>query len=147
MRIPGVRTREASSLGVNMTSMIDVVFLLLIFFLCTANFQTLEELLPATLRAPGTTADLPAVPELEDLEEVVIRITQPRGRPRWEINGTAYDEWNRVRAILAELARIHAAVPVILDVDREVPLGQMIDVYDACRLARFTDIRFAAEAH
>lgn len=128
-----------------MTPMIDVVFLLLIFFLCTANFQTLEEILPSLLRAPGTTTQAPVTPELEDLEEIVLQIHQAEGVPSWELQGNAYDQWPPVLAILRELAELENRLPVILDVDGDVELGEMIDVYDACRQVGFVDIRFAAE--
>ena len=36
------------------------------------------------------------------------------------------------------------SLPVILDVGGEVPLGDMIDVYDLCRLVRFERIEFAS---
>ena len=40
--------RGRTSLDNMMTPMIDVVFLLLIFFLTTASFQRLEKLLPSS---------------------------------------------------------------------------------------------------
>ncbi|MBR6480362.1 MAG: biopolymer transporter ExbD, partial [Thermoguttaceae bacterium] len=43
-----------------MTSMIDVIFLLLIFFVLTANFNEIEMFLRMNLSAPGEGA--PAVP-------------------------------------------------------------------------------------
>ncbi len=49
--------------SVSMTPMIDVVFLLLIFFVCKASFQIAEAVLPSPLATGGTTAvELP--PEL-----------------------------------------------------------------------------------
>ena len=38
---------------VKMTPMIDVIFLLLIFFVCTASFRAVEEVLPTNLSLPG----------------------------------------------------------------------------------------------
>lgn len=144
MRSPAAKRRESTPMGLNMTSMIDVVFLLLIFFVCTTSFESLEELLPTTLRGPGATALAQRSPELQDLEDVTIHIALVEGAPRWEINGTAYDEWRQVRQILAELAGLQANLPVILNVRDDVPLGDMIDVYDACRVVGFSDVRFAA---
>jgi biopolymer transport protein ExbD len=46
--------------------------------------------------------------------------------------------------VLGEVAQIDASLPVILDVDGQVPLGDMIDVYDLSRLVGFDRIQFAA---
>ncbi|MEA1952290.1 MAG: biopolymer transporter ExbD, partial [Planctomycetota bacterium] len=46
MRRPSYHREGRERLDVKMTPMIDVIFLLLIFFVCTASFQMLEEVLP-----------------------------------------------------------------------------------------------------
>ena len=57
-----------------MTPMIDVIFLLLTFFLLTANFRTPEDFLPLTLPS-NSQADLPGV-----IEPLAIRISaNPKG--------------------------------------------------------------------
>ncbi|HBT77287.1 MAG TPA: hypothetical protein DEB39_10285, partial [Planctomycetaceae bacterium] len=62
----------------NMTPMIDVIFLLLIFFICTASFQRIEQLLSANLALPGTsrTETLDERPKTVDVAR--IRITYDR---------------------------------------------------------------------
>ncbi len=146
MRRPASRFGRAVSSTVNMTPMIDVVFLLLIFFVCTASFQTLEELLPATLRSPGVTTASPLPPEIQELDEVLIRVTVQEGILRWTVNETPYADWQQFRQIVLELAQLQSNLPVTLDVQGQVSLGKMIDVYDLCRMAGFTEIRFAAQA-
>lgn len=128
-----------------MTPMIDVVFLLLIFFLCTANFQVLEELLPTNLLAQGAiAADLPPNLEVEELEEVIVKVARPGGRTTWTINDNRYTRRDEVRDVLFTLGSLESALPVLLDVDGDVPLGDVIDLYDLCRLAGFDQVQFAA---
>jgi biopolymer transport protein ExbD len=147
MRRPAYRASETTTMGVNMTPMIDVVFQLLIFFVCTTSFQALEELLPTGLQAPGVTGRIARRPaEIEDLEEVIIKVGWQDGAPRWEINDHQCRRHDELRSLLAEVASIGRELPVILDVDGQVPLGTMIDSFDLCRLAGFRDIRFAANA-
>ena len=130
-----------------MTPMIDVVFQLLIFFICTMNFQALEEILPTNLRASsGVGAQVPLDPELAELEEIVVRIVFRDGATQWLINDRPYPQLKLVRGVLAQLAQIRTDLPVILDVEADVPLGDVIDVYDVCRLAGFDKIHFAAKA-
>jgi len=129
-----------------MTPMIDVVFQLLIFFICTANFRILEELLPTTL-AVGTNAAAAAAPAEPELEHVVVRAARAEGQTRWIVNGRPCDSLGDVGTVLRAVAEIDRALPVILDVAGEVPLGDMIEVYDVARLAGFERIQFAARTN
>jgi biopolymer transport protein ExbD len=141
------KPRTPSKMDVKMTPMIDVVFQLLIFFVCTVSFQALEEILPADLQAPegqGTTK--PLDPALEELEEVVIRVVSEEGRTAWVLNERTYADLASLRGTLGQLVRIRSDLPVILDIDATVPMGDVIDVYDACRVAGFDRVQFAAKA-
>lgn len=130
-----------------MTPLIDVVFLLLIFFVCTASFQIVEQNLPSSLRlATGAgTEQIEVDPRLQDLEDVIIKIFWVDGAPSWEINGERRASLAEVRQVLEAIASIDTSVPVILDVDNAVPLGHVIDVYDLSRAAGFQSIQFAAD--
>ncbi|MBL9123822.1 MAG: biopolymer transporter ExbD [Planctomycetaceae bacterium] len=144
MRRPPEFQPDSSRFDINMTPMIDVVFQLLIFFVCTTNFQVLEELLPSNLLGPGSVAAAAVPPELEDLEEVVIKLTVEQGAPRWQVNQRAYTRWTELRSVLAALAGLSSDLPVILDISPDVSLGNVIDLYDLCRLAGFEKVQFAA---
>ena len=127
-----------------MTPMIDVIFLLLIFFVCTASFQAVEQILPTNLSLPGSiAADVPLDPELEDLDEIVVKILWHDGRASWRINSRDYVRLLDVRAVLAAAARVKIDLPVILDVDPDVPLERVIDVYDLCRQIGLEKVQFA----
>jgi hypothetical protein len=51
-----------------------------------------------------------------------------------------------VQELLSAAANANRSVPVTLDVGGAVPLGDMIDVYDLCRLLRLEKIEFAVES-
>jgi len=144
MRVPLSR-QSNRRIDVTMTPMIDIVFLLLIFFLCTASFQIVEKVLPTPLSTSGT-AELPQEiePELAELEEVVIQLRWTAGQPTWVINERVYASIDDVRQTLTALAGLQADLPVILDVADEAPLGAVVDLYDICRLAGFEKVQFAA---
>jgi biopolymer transport protein ExbD len=147
MRRPPSHHDDRRRLDVKMTPMIDVIFLLLIFFVCTASFQPPEEVLPTHLRMPGTTeSPVEVEPEWEDLDEIVVAILWREGRPAWEINGRECAHLGEVRAVLAAMAEVKIDVPVILDVDGIVPLEHVIDVYDLCRQIGLERVQFAASA-
>ena len=145
MRIPHSSTLQRD-FDVSMTPMIDVVFLLLIFFVCTASFQVVESILPSPLSLPGQ-AEIAVPPELTepDLERVLINVSQAADEVTLKVNGQACESLQRLSEMLSALARIDRTLPVLLDIEDSTPLGTAIDVYDRCRLAQFDRIQFVAE--
>ena len=79
-----------------------------------------------------------------DFDEIVIRILWTGDAPAWRVNDAPVATLAEVRDYLARIARIKTDAPVILDPDPEVPLGDVIDVYDAARLESFEKVHFAA---
>jgi biopolymer transport protein ExbD len=145
MRQPEKRRDGLDSLEVPMTPMIDVVFQLMIFFVCTVSFRATEELLPANLLAAGAVpVESPLEPELEDLERIVVRIVSEGATIAWTVNDRPCGSLDQVRDLLYSAAELASDLPIVLDVDGEIPLGEVVDVYDLCRLAGFKKIQFAA---
>jgi biopolymer transport protein ExbD len=146
MRLPSHHGRTETDVA--MTPMIDVVFQLLIFFICTANFQLEEELLPMGLAAKGSLqADSPPEEMEPEPHRVVVRATRADGRTQWIVNEQPIDSLAGVQGLLRAATTADALVPVTLDVAGDVPLGDMIDVYDLCRITGLQKIEFAVEAN
>ncbi len=130
-----------------MTPMIDVIFLLLIFFVCTSSFQPPEEVLPTNMSLPGSTSESVQIDPLEeDLDEIVVKVMWREGGPRWEVNQRQYQQLDQVGGVLNAVAGFQADLPVILDVEGIVPMENVIDVYDLCRQIGLQRIQFAAAA-
>ncbi len=146
MRRESVYTQRRSELDVKMTPMIDVVFLLLVFFVWTASFHIVEHLLPSSVSAVrGTQPSDPTTPPPEkDFDDVVIRIDWLDTRPGWRVNEERMTTLDDVRASLAGIATVKPDAPVILHPDQDVPLGHVIDVYDITRMEGFDKVQFAA---
>ena len=144
MRRPPYHREDQGRIEVKMTPMIDVIFLLLIFFVCTAGFQVVEEILPTNLSLPGSVdTEVEIDPLEEDLDEITVKIFQRGNRPAWQVNGRDYDRLEQVGAVLSAAAEIKIDLPVILDVDAEVPIEDVIDVCDLCRQIGLQRIQFA----
>lgn len=129
---------RSTSVDSVMTPMIDVVFLLLIFFLTTASFQKLERQLPAASASepegsPSGKAPQPSDSDVADFNDIVIKIFLANGGVRYSLQSepvAGFDDLaTRVQAVL----RIRADVPVIIDPDNQVPSGEAIKVYDMIR--------------
>jgi len=137
-------TQQRISLA--MTPMIDVVFLLLIFFVCTASFQPIEAVLPSDLVLSGAGSISAPVEATPELEEIVIRCAPQAGRTLWTVNDAPCPTRADLQGMLAALAGIDVALPVIVDAEGPTPLGDVIAAYDASRQAGFVAVRFAASA-
>ena len=89
MRRPSIFTDRREPLDVKMTPMIDVVFLLLIFFVWTASFHIVEHILPSSVSEiignDSLSPNEPPPPEA-DFHDVIVRVLWSDGRvklARW----------------------------------------------------------------
>lgn len=142
MKIPNSRTSTDISENM-MTSMIDVVFLLLVFFVCAATGQVHEALLPQKLPEGGvkSTSVVEVEPGAPDKIWIELK-TSDIGQTLMLMNETEYDSFAALRETLSALAAVAPENPVILNIGPEVPAGDMIRVYDTCRAAGFQVINF-----
>jgi biopolymer transport protein ExbD len=146
MRIPSQRLRRGSLDNESMTPMIDVVFLLLIFFVVASIGQKPDALLPAVM-APGVTEtdiELPP-PDADQLPvtDIQIRLSQSAERQLLiELNDrrvTGAELRQRLKLLSDQDPRSR----IILDVRDEVLVQQFITVYEFCQTLAFESISFA----
>jgi len=146
MRPPANHNSRAIEL--QMTPLIDVVFLLLVFFLWTSSFERPEADLSSALVLPPLaeiTGGSDAPPPLYD--EITIRLVQVAGREAAEIRMN--DQVIADRAALADRLRqitaLGAQPAVVVHPDAEVSMGVAIAVYDAVRAAGIDEVLFAVQ--
>ena len=146
MRRPTYTTRR-TAVDLQLTPMIDCVFLLMIYFIFSSNFDVPEESLPSQLSAASgsgaASTENPPPPEA-DFEDVVVRILWKGTTPAWTVNDSPVPSLAALRQALAQVARIKRDAPVILHPDPDVPLGNVIEVYDISRIVGFEKVQFAA---
>ncbi len=148
MRIPSTHSRSDRSRDNDvMTPMIDIVVLLLIFFVVAAAGQVHESLLPTELTAAGGIEASEPLDRDPWIVEVWLKLrTTNEGQTVIDMNGTEYADVKQLAAPLDELAQLSADSPVILDIGPEVPMQDVIAVYDLSRAAGFESVNFAAKA-
>lgn len=148
MKIPSAQHGRRSELKIELTPMIDCVFLLMIYFIWTSSFAIVEDVLPSRLSVAAGTSATPTTqappPPDADFDNVVVRILYTGGAPDWTVNDAPVGSLADLRAHLRAIAGIKNDAPVILHPDPEVDLGNVIEAYDAARIAGFERVQFAA---
>ena len=118
---------------VNLTPMLDVVFIMLIFFIVTASF--VKEAGIDVTRPPAATA------ERKERGNILVAITE---------NDQIWIDRRQVdpRALRANIERLHAENPggsVVIQADKGSKNGLLVQVMDAARLAGVSSVSLAAE--
>jgi biopolymer transport protein ExbD len=127
------RNREQEESEVNLTPMLDVVFIMLIFFIVTASF--VKEAGIDISRPPAATA------ERKERGNILVAITD---------NDQIWIDRRQVdpRALRANIERLHAENPqgsVVIQADKASKNGLLVQVMDAARLAGVKNVSLAAE--
>jgi len=147
MRRPSTFLDRRTPVDLQLTPMIDCVFLLMIYFIWASSFNIAEQSLPSQLSAAASgntaTSDTPPPPEA-DFDDVVVRVLWTGSGPIWQVNEAPIASLVQLRATLDQIARIKRDAPVILHPDPDVPLGDVIDVFDIARMVGFEKVQFAA---
>ncbi len=147
MRRPSPLLSRGSETDMNatMTPMIDVVFLLLVFFVWTASFQIIEKILPSQMSAQMGSDPVEQVEPLpeQDFDNIVVRIGYDGSAPTWTINEEPISSLDDVQTHLTAVASVKRDAPVILHPDAIVPLGYVIEAYDVAKIVGFQKVSFA----
>ncbi len=118
---------------VDLTPLIDVVFILLIFFILSASFVQ-DKLIPV---------DRPSAQSSEQSVGKTLQVTLDKQGQLWFKNDTVSIKQ------LAELARIKSLeetnITAILNADEAVSAGKLVQVIDALRLAGVEHVAVATQ--
>ena len=147
MKVPASRSRE--ELEVKMTPMIDVVFLLLVFFVWTSSFEKPEYDLPgAVAETPvGGSSENPVdTPPVESFDELVIRIAINNGSSTIELGGDPLSGIDELGERIKEVTNLGVQPPVIVDPDDDVTMDLAVNVYDVVRQSGADRVLFALTA-
>lgn len=138
MKTNYTNSRSRTSLDSMMTPMIDVVFLLLVFFLTTASFQRPEKLLPGAVSAEsksmlGPNESPVEIPPVDDLSDCVIKIRLQDGSLVYRWNEAPVESLDALRQRIQAALQVRADIPIIVDPDDAVLAGDALRVYDIAK--------------
>ena len=137
---------EIEDVKLELTPMIDVTFLLLIFFICTMKFKVLEGKLVTNLPKDVGVNSSPVDDILEKVEiDILVDKTRPEGF-KVAINSVVVQDlktfYNRIVAFIRNDAETRATLYPREGVNYE----QVVKVVDQLLAANLTDITFAGVA-
>lgn len=136
--VRGVETEEP---GFQMAPMIDIVFQLIIFFMCASSFAILESQMDVNLPARAEVK-----PAEKTIEEVFINILADK---TVLANGRQYDsagskDLPELKTMLTELASVFKDQVVIIQGEWQVPHERVVQVLNACAAAKIKNVSFVA---
>ena len=127
------KTPAGEDTGIDLTPMLDVVFIMLIFFIVTTSF----------VKESGIQVNRPnaATAEKKERANILIAISE---------SGEVWIQKRRVdiRSVRANVERLHAESPegtVVIQADKHSKNGLLVQVMDQVRLAGVNSISLAAK--
>lgn len=119
--------------SIDMTPMLDVVFIMLIFFIVTASF----------VRETGVDVNRPSASTAQQKENANILVAI-------KSNGEIWMDKRRIdiRSVRSNIERLRAENPegaVVIQADEQATAGLIVKVMDAARKAGVYDVSLAAE--
>ena len=133
MRRHRIDNTDNTDADINLTPMLDVVFIMLIFFVVTTSF----------VKESGVEVNRPSAVTAQQQEHANLLIAiRPNGEI-W-IDGRVVD----VRAVRANVERLRAELPesrVVIQGDETAQIGLLVQVMDQVRLAGISDVAIAAD--
>ncbi len=146
------RRRQPARIGLNLTAMIDVVFLLLIYFMAATEFKQGEEIYRLDLPRRGAPADPFVLPR--DPLRIVLASTGPVCRIRLPGSYAQPASFQELHGFLVENRRTAGAVGGLFEADHPIiiePTGttrweHAMEAFNAAVRARYTNVTFAPPA-
>jgi biopolymer transport protein ExbD len=128
------RKRRGVDLNVNVTSLIDVLFLLLIFFMLTSTFKHAGEL---DLNLPESSTAHPVGIGTGTAEDNADLVLTEKGTLMLDGNSVTFES---LPAALSTLHERHPRAQIMIEAESGVPHGQVVKLLDAVRTAGFKGV-------
>jgi biopolymer transport protein ExbD len=143
----GLKKRAPKRIGVkiDMTPMVDVAFLLLIFFMCTTVFrkpQALEITLPP---------DPKAKVEIAESNVMTVRVIAPADKSRGDVrvfyaigkNPYVEEKWPDLTRLFTDEGKKNPKLVVLVKIDRTAKYKYMVDLIDQLQFAELNRFSLA----
>lgn len=140
MRLTSRSGRHSSKIELQMTSMIDCVFLLLIFFMVTSSFQKTERELDPAVKVERQSLRQAA----SDLAPAVVEVIRGSGGFVYKLGGREVASMQELTAILAQFDNKQDGA--IVRAADDAPVLMAASAIQACKDARFGKVSYDVAA-
>lgn len=113
--------------------MVDILFVLLIFFLVTSSFQEVEKELSVALPKAGSASDVSQAGR-----DVIINIKKDG---TCVVNRKSYDRAG-LKALLSRTQGVLGTTTILLRADKDVPYERVVAVMDVCSELKISRLSF-----
>jgi biopolymer transport protein ExbD len=136
MKLSSRKLQRGSRIELSMTSMIDVVFLLLIYFMTTTVYVKTEKHLDSAIKVNERSAASAA----SDLEPAVIDVVRSGERDVFKVGVREFTSQEDLTTLLRQFPnKLDGA---FVRVSGEVPFGMAAAAIQACKSADFTTVSY-----
>ena len=130
------RNRQSKAPALSMTSMLDVIFLLLCFFVTVSVFSQWENEITIKLPSAATAEEPDRLPG-----EIIVNLATDG---KATVNGKRLG-LIELEARLAKVAKFYPDQAVIIRADKDVRYEYLVDLIDTCRAAKIWNFSFATD--
>lgn len=131
------RRAKSRAPALALTSMLDVIFLLLCFFVTVSVFSQWESEISISLPAAETASQPDRLPG-----EIIVNLAESGAVT---VNGRVLT-LNELTGKLKRISKFYPGQPVIIRADRDVKYDALVKVIDSCRAADVWNFSLATEA-
>jgi len=136
MKLSSHKRKRKKQIVLEMTSMIDVVFLLLIFFIVTASFTKTERDLNAVTKADDQSAQT----QQSDLEPAVVVIKNSSNGFVYSIGSNEFTDVDQLAEILENFP--NKGDGAFVRASDDAPYGMAASAIQVCKDAEFTGVSY-----
>lgn len=130
------KNRQSKAPALSMTSMLDVIFLLLCFFVTVSVFSQWESEISIKLPSAATAEEPDRLPG-----EIIVNLDKDG---KVSVNSKAL-ELDDLEMRLAKVAKFYPDQAVIIRADKDVRYERVLAVIDTCRAANVWNFSFATD--
>jgi biopolymer transport protein ExbD len=136
MKLSSHKIERDSRLELSMTSMIDVVFLLLIFFMVTSSFVKTERDLDSGIKVERQSAGR----EQSDFEPAIVEVVNSDGRFIYRLGSREFTSQEELTQVLSQFEnKVDGA---FVRVSSEAPFDMAAAAIQACKTANFVTVSY-----
>ncbi|NRD73203.1 biopolymer transporter ExbD [Shewanella sp. VB17] len=134
----GINDKETSPiLGLDLTPLIDIIFIVLVFLLLTANTQLLS--LPVDVPTEAT-AELTPINQVEN-----ITINLLFSQPHWALDGVPFNDFSDFETAFIKLHNARTEAKIIIAADKSAPVQPLMTLLSLLQRQQITNTQILME--